>query len=64
MLECVPIYQNFAQKFLWYHFCDDGFFNLSNFQILLHSPIFIVNKRLVYEKTSIFFGKYDEIKIK
>ena len=34
------------------------------FQILLEQPIFVVQKRLIYEKASIFDGKYDEIKIK
>ena len=27
-------------------------------------PIFVVQKRLLYEKTSIFYEKYDAIKIK
>ena len=34
------------------------------FQIFLEQPIFVVQKRLIYEKASIFDGKYDEIKIK
>ena len=34
------------------------------FQILLEQPIFVVQKRLIYEKASIFDGKYDGIKIK
>ena len=59
-----PTYQNFAQKFRWYDFCDVGFFNLLNFQITLHVSIFVAQKRIVYEKASIFYGKYDEIKIK
>ena len=56
MLMCAPTYQSFAQKSLWYHFCDDGFCNLSNFQILLQSPKFlVVKKRLVYERVFIFY---------
>ena len=34
------------------------------FQICLEEPIFIVQRRLAYEKASIFDGKYDTIKIK
>ena len=34
------------------------------FQILLEHPIFVVQRRLIYEKASIFDGKYDAIKIK
>ena len=33
------------------------------FQIFLEQPIFVVQKHLIYEKASIFDGKYDEIKI-
>jgi len=38
--------------------------NFRKFQIFLEQPIFIVQKRLVYKKASIFDGKYNEIKIK
>ena len=34
------------------------------FQILLEQPIFVVQKRLLYEKASIFNEKFDEIKFK
>ena len=53
--------QNFAPKFRWYaHFPD----NFPKFQIFLEQSIFVVQKRLVYEKTSIFDEKYDTTKIK
>jgi len=38
--------------------------NFPKFQIFLDQSIFVVQKRLVYEKASIFDGKCDEIKIK
>jgi len=38
--------------------------NFQNFQIFKEQSIFIVRKRLIYEKASIFDGKYDAIKIK
>ena len=38
--------------------------NFPKFQISLEQSIFVVQKRLVYKKTSIFDGEYDEIKIK
>ena len=54
-------YQNFAQKFRWYaHFPA----NFPKFQIFLEQSIFVVQKRLVYEKASVFDEEYDEIKIK
>jgi len=34
------------------------------FQIFLEQSIFVVQKRLVYEKASIFDGKYDAVKIR
>ena len=34
------------------------------FQILLEQPIFVVQKRLIYEKASIFDEEYYKIKIK
>ena len=53
--------QNFAQKFLRYaHFPA----NFPKFQIFLEQSIFVVQKRLVYEKASIFNEKYDEAKFK
>ena len=38
--------------------------NFLKFQIFLEQSIFVVQKRLIYEKASIFNRKYDEIKIK
>ena len=38
--------------------------NFGKFQIFLEQWIFVVQKRLVYEKASIFDGECDEIKIK
>ena len=38
--------------------------NFLKFQILLEQPIFIVQKRLLHEKASIFDEKIDEIKLK
>ena len=38
--------------------------NFPKFQIFVEQSIFVVQKRLIYEKTSIFDEKYDEIKIK
>ena len=32
--------------------------------VLVEKSIFVVQKRLIYEKTSIFYEEYDEIKIK
>ena len=43
---------------------DDFSANFHKFQILLQESIFVVQKRLVYEKASIFDGKYDAIKFK
>ena len=34
------------------------------FQMLVEQSIFVVQKRLIYEKAYIFDAKYDEIKIK
>ena len=36
----------------------------SKFEIFVEQSIFVVQKRLVYEKESIFDGKYDAIKIR
>ena len=33
------------------------------FQIFLEQPIFVVQKRLIYEKVSIFDEEYNKIKI-
>ena len=38
--------------------------NFPKFQIVVEQPIFIVELRLIYEKTSIFDEKYHPIKIK
>ena len=38
--------------------------NFAKFQIFPEQSIFDVQKRLVYEKTSIFDGEYDAVKIK
>ena len=38
--------------------------NFRKFQIFLEQSIFVVQKRLVYEKASIFDGEYKGIKIK
>ena len=38
--------------------------NLSKFQIFIQNSFFLVQRRLVYEKVSIFNREYDEIKIK
>ena len=38
--------------------------NFPKFQIFVEQSIFVVQKRLIYEKTSIFYEKYDAIKIK
>ena len=58
---CAPTYQNFAQKFLRNaHFLA----NFPKFQILSEQSIFVAQKRLIYEKASIFDEEYDEAKIK
>ena len=58
---CTPTYQNFAQKFLRNaHFPA----NFPKFQTFLEQSIFVIQKRLVYEKVFIFDEKCDEIKIK
>ena len=61
---CDPTYQNFAQKFRWYPHFSSFSDNFPKFQIFLEQSIFVVQKRLVYEKASIFDGKYDAIKFK
>ena len=38
--------------------------NFPKFQIFLEQSIFVVQKRLVYEKVFIFNEKYDEAKFK
>ena len=38
--------------------------NFHTFQISLEHSIFVVQKRLIYEKAYVFDGKYDAIKIK
>ena len=58
---CTLTYQNFAPKFLRHAPFSANFVK---FQIFLEQSIFIVQKRLVYEKASIFDGEYDGTKIK
>ena len=56
-----PTPPNEAQKFRWYaHFQ----YISQHFEIFVEQSIFVVQKRLVYEKASIFDGKYDAIKFK
>ena len=58
---CTLTYQNFAPKFLRYaHFPA----NFAKFQIFPEQSIFVVKKRLVYEKAFFFDEKCDGIKIK
>ena len=52
--------RNFDGMLILAHFSA----NFPKFQIFLDQSIFVVQKRLVYEKASIFYGKCDEIKIK
>ena len=61
---CMLTYQNFAQKFRWYAHVAHFSANFPKFQILLEQSIFVVQKRSVYEKASIFNGEYNEIKNK
>ena len=55
--------QNFDQKFRWYAHLADFSANFKIFQIFIEQSIFVVQKRLIYEKTSNFDGKYDASKI-
>ena len=52
--------RNFEIVFILAHFSA----KYIKFQILLEQPIFVVQKRLPYEKASIFDEKFDEIKFK
>ena len=58
-------YQNFAQKFRWYAYFRSFSSQFPKiFQIFLEQSIFVAQKRLVYEKASIFDGECDRIKNK
>ena len=57
-------HQNFAQNFYGMLILADFPANFLKFQIFLEQSIFVVQKRLLYKKASIFDGKCDEIKIK
>ena len=59
-----PTAQIFAQKFLRNAHFSSFSANFLKFQIFLEQSIFVVQKRLVYEKVSIFDGKHDAINIK
>ena len=52
--------RNFGGMLILAHFPA----NFPKFQIFLEQSIFMVQKRLVYEKASNFDGECDEIKIK
>ena len=56
-----PTHQNFAQKFLRNAHFPAKF---PKFQIFLEQSIFVLQKRLIYEKVSIFDEESDGIKIK
>ena len=56
--------QNEAQKFLTLDILVDFLANFYKFQIFVEQSIFVVEKCLIYEKTSIFNEKYDRTKIK
>ena len=62
---CVPLpfeflLRNFGGMLILAHFPA----KYVKFQIFLEQSIFVVQKRLTYEKASIFDEKYDKIKIK
>ena len=61
---CTLTYQNFAPKFLRYAHFSSFSANFPKFQIFLEQSVFFVQKRLVYEKASIFDEKCDGIEIK
>ena len=52
--------RNFGGMLILAHFPA----NFLKLQIFLEQPIFVVQKRLIYEKASIFDEEYDEAKIK
>ena len=52
--------RNFGGMLILAHFPA----NFPKFQIFLEQSIFVVQKRLVYEKASIFNEEYGEVKIK
>ena len=55
-----PVHQNFGGMLILAHFPA----NFLKFQIFLEQSIFVVQKRLVYEKLSIADGECHKIKIK
>ena len=59
-----PTSSNKAQKFLISNISADFPAKIYEFQITLEQPIFVIKKRLIYEKASIFYEKYHAIKIK
>ena len=60
-LARTPTSQNEGQKFRKYaHFSA----KYMKFEIFAEQSILVVQKRIIYEKASIFDGKYDQIKIK
>ena len=61
---CAPTHQNFVQKFLRNAHLAHFPAKFTKFQIFLEQSIFVVQKRLIYEKASTFDEKYDEAKIK
>jgi len=61
---CTLTYKNLVRNFDGMHILAHFPANFAKFQIFLHQSIFVLKKRLIYEKASILDRKYDEIKIK
>ena len=61
---CTPTHQTFAQKFRWYAHFSSFSACFPKFQIFLEQSIFVVQKRLIYEKTTIFDEECNAAKIK
>ena len=61
---CTLTYQNFAPKFLRYAHFSSFSAKYIKIRIFLEQSIFVVKKRLLYEKAFIFNEKCDGIKIK
>ena len=59
-----PTSSNKAQKFLISNISADFPADIYKFQITPEQPIFVIKKRLIYEKASIFYEKQDVINIK
>ncbi len=59
-----PTIPNKAQKILISIISADFPADIYQFQIILEQPIFVIKKRLIYEKASIFYEECDERKIK